>query len=616
MGPWWVDERIAATVTRQFVEKHLVPAEIARLDTPVAFGAEDLTERTYWDAIQANAKRMFLILVDVGVPDQIFPIIDDSWDDAELPLTLEHVDRLQLTATRDDRVDRKFYQRQFQYLVKTIGQGEHRDYADSDLIPLDVVDKGPPLTPKGHHVDKVKLPNAPGKTFARRKYNLGHGAGPSARQEFLELVNAIRHIQNDHMVSYWGSYTHHSCGYILLTPIGDSSLKSFLSNTPSSFKSMPKKGRRELVMNWILCLVDTLSFLHSTYRAHCYIKPSAILLTNQNHIFFVDPTRLGLDSSSAQADKLSFDREWYDYAAPEQWFRPTGPGSPPTRKAVLASLSVSADSHRPTAGDAPEMATSQVTAAAQQADVFSLGCIILELLSYLLKRSGSKFATFRSAKHKQAGRGGAVLDTSFHKNLSQVEAWMSGLAKDAAKKASDVDGAHVFRGFTPILHVVAEMLAASPFERPPASEVQQRIHRVIHENCGIEDLRCEHQYASELETDMSRMSIQDSVQYSQYAQYAQPIPIQAQYQYFSTQTGFESPESPPPLLHRRTNSSSGFSQRSQTSSNTTGSSERDGYTPARGMPSPQPIRAPNGWTRTPGYISPPNSHPSLFAGAP
>jgi hypothetical protein len=133
---------------------------------------------------------------------------------------------------------------------------------------------------------------------------------------------------------------------------------------------------------------------------------------------------------------------------------------------------------------------------------------------------------------------------------------------------------------------------------------------------GIDELRCEHQYASELETDMSRMSIQDSVQYSQYSQYAQPIPIEAQYQYFGTQTGFESPESPPPLLHRRTNSSSGFSQRSQTSSNTTGSSERDGYTPARGMPSPQPIRAPNGWTRTPGYISPPNSHPSLFAGAP
>lgn len=607
MGQWWTPQRIDATVTRQFVEKHLVPTEIARLDLPVAFGDEDLTERTYWESIQANAKRMFLVLVDIGVPDQIFPIVDDGWDDAELPLALGNVDRLQLTAVRDDRIDRKFYQRQFQYLVKTIDQGEHRNYGDADLIPLDVVDKGPPLTSKGHHVDKVKLPNAPGMTFSRRKYNLGHGSGATTRQEFLDMVNAIKHIQNDHMVSYWGSYTYHSSGYILLTPIGDNSLKSFLSNTPSSFKSMPKKNRRELVVNWILCLVDTLCFLHSRNRAHCYIKPSAILLTNQNHIFFVDPTRLSVDSSSSQADKLAFDREWYDYAAPEQWFRPTGPGSPPTRQAVLASLSM------PTDKTGPEMAAAQITTAAQQADVFSLGCIILELLSYLLKRSGNKFAAYRSAKHKQAGRGGAVLDSSFHKNLGQVESWMSGLAKDAAKKASDQDGANVFRGFTPILHVVAEMLAASPFERPPAIEVQQRLHRVLHENCGIDELGCDHEFAVDLQYNMGRMSLQDSIQYSQ------PIPIQTQYQYFQNQPGglgFESPESPPPLLHRRTNSSSGYSQRSQTSSNTTGSSERDSYTPARGMPSPQPIRAPNGWSRTQAYISPPNSHPSLFAAGP
>jgi serine/threonine protein kinase len=609
MGPWWVTQRIDATVTRQFVERHLVPAEIARLDQPVAFSAEDLTERTYWESIQASAKRMFLILVDIGAPDQIFPIVDDGWDDAELPLTLENVDRLQLTPVKDDRVDRKFYQRQFQYLVKTIDKGTHRDFVDGDLVPLDVVDKGPPLNPKGHHADKVKLPNAPGKIFTRRKYHLSQGSGGISAQEFLDMVNAVRYIQNDHMVSYWGSYTHHSCGYILFTPIADSSLKGFLSNTPSSFKSMPKKNRRELVMNWILCLVDTLCFLHSRNRAHCYIKPSALFLTNQYHIFFLDPTRLSVDSSS-QADKSSFDREWYDYAAPEQWFRPAGPGSPPTRKAVLASLSASAERNSQLPASGLDMATTQVMASAQQSDVFSLGCIILELLSYLLKRSGSKFAAFRSAKHKQAGRGGAVLDTSFHKNLGQVEAWMSALAKDAAKKVSDVDGAHVFRGFTPILHVVAEMLAASPFERPPATEVQQRIYRVLRENCGIEKLHCENQYSVDLQYDLGRLSLHDSLRYSQ------PIPIQTPHQYFGTQTGFESPESPPPLLHRRTNSSSGFSQRSQTSSNTTASSERDSYTPARGMPAPQPIRAPHGWSRSPAYISPPNSHPSLFADGP
>ena len=72
MTSWWLPSRIDATVTRQFVVQQLLPEEIQRLDQPVAFGGEDLTERTYWDSIHENAKRLFLILLDLGVPDQIF----------------------------------------------------------------------------------------------------------------------------------------------------------------------------------------------------------------------------------------------------------------------------------------------------------------------------------------------------------------------------------------------------------------------------------------------------------------------------------------------------------------------------------------------------------------
>lgn len=603
MGPWWVSNRIDATVTRQFVTKHLTLEEIQRLDRPVAFTSEDLTERTYWESINQSAKRIFLVLVDLGVPDQIFGIIDDGWDDSELPLSLEDVQALELTAQQDDRIDRKFHQRQYHYLVKTIEHGEHQVYDDTDQVPLDIVDKTPSLSSKSNHVDKVRLPNVPNRIFTRRKYVLGTGAGAMPPQEFLEMVNIIKSVQNDHMVSYWASYTYHGHGYILLTPISDFNLKSFLATTPSSFKALPKKGRRELVMNWILCLIDTMCFLHSKGRSHCYIKPSAILFTSNLGIFFVDPTRLSPDAASARADKSSFDREWYDYAAPEQWFRPTGPGSPPTRKAVLASLSVSPDTNG-LAGPVPNPA--------QQADIFSLGCVILELLSWLLKRSTSKFASFRSAKLKKGGRGGAVLDTSFHKNLGQVEEWMSGLAKDAARKVSDtnggtVDGGNVFKGFTPMLHVVAEMLSANPFERPPAFEVQRRTYQILRENCGITEPHCVNRYTLDLPSSFAQMSLQDSY-----------VQQQAMYQTQSYDFGAE-PDSPPPLLHRRTTSSSGYSQASRNSgSTTTGSSERESelsYAAARGV-APQPIRSPNGWARSPPYINPPNNQASLYAGAP
>ncbi|KAG4220014.1 hypothetical protein PC116_g31507 [Phytophthora cactorum] len=108
-----------------------------------------------------------------------------------------------------------------------------------------------------------------------------------------------------------------------------------------------------------------------------------------------------------------------------------------------------------------------------------------------MKRQTRSFASHRSAKHKQAGRGGAVLDASFHKNLGQVESWMAGLAKDASKK-DDL----VFRGVAPMLQVVARMLSIAPHERPTAQEVEQCTYKILTENCQIAEPHCVHQYAS------------------------------------------------------------------------------------------------------------------------
>ncbi|KAJ8129898.1 hypothetical protein O1611_g3732 [Lasiodiplodia mahajangana] len=83
---WWDTSLIETTVTRQFVCSHLIPEEVERLDQPLGFG-DGLTDGTYWEWIE-KAKRIFLILADLGIPDQIFGIIDDSWDDNDLPIAL------------------------------------------------------------------------------------------------------------------------------------------------------------------------------------------------------------------------------------------------------------------------------------------------------------------------------------------------------------------------------------------------------------------------------------------------------------------------------------------------------------------------------------------------
>ncbi|KAF4452043.1 serine/threonine protein kinase [Fusarium austroafricanum] len=587
MGQWWVDSRIEATVTRSYVASQLLPDEIERLDRPVAFGGEDLTERTYWESIRNDAPRLFLILVDLGVPDQIFGVVDDGWDDAELPIALEDVDRLLLTATRDERVEKKFYQRQFHYLLKPLQRGSHVSYKDSEVVPLDVVEKPSLPTHKSHGNDKVKLPNVAGEVFYRRRYVLGNGPGAILLQDFLDAVHGVKGLQNEHMVSYWASYTQYGFGYVLFTPAGDLTLKSFLATTPSQFKHLAKARRRELVMNWILCLVDTLCDFHGKNQSHGYIKPTTIFFTSQNHVFFSDSTRLTPDNVILHTDKSSFDRERYDYAAPELWSRPAGATSPsnkfpPGDEGHFGMVQTYDPSGSPTTmfiAPNPQLS-------GQQADIFSLGCIILELLSFLVKRTTSKFATFRSAKHKTAGRGGAVLDTSFHKNLGQVEAWMSGLAKDASRKSSSSkDGANILKGVTPMLHVVTDMLAMNPYDRPPAIEVQQRIYQILTEVCGITEPHCVHQYSQDLEASFGGLQIQCVGN----GMTGISPPVAGSSTSYGTPRTYE---------HSRNSSSGGYSQVSRT----TGSSEADmDAIHSVGSVGLQQIRTQGSWPRNVAY---------------
>ncbi|KAI6756553.1 hypothetical protein HG530_011151 [Fusarium avenaceum] len=584
MGQWWIDSRIEATVTRSYVAKQLLPDEVERLDRPVAFGGEDLTERTYWESIRNDAPRLFLILADLGVPDQIFGVVDDGWDDAELPIALEDVDRLLLTATRDEKVEKKFYQRQFHFLLKPLQRGSHVAYKDNEVVPLDVAEKPSLPTHKSHGNDKVRLPNVQGEIFSRRRYVLGNGPGAIPVQEFLDAVQGIKGLQNEHMISYWASYTQHGYGYVLFTPSSDFTLKSFLATTPSQFRNLAKARRRELVMNWILCLVDTLCDFHGKNQSHGYIKPSTIFFTSQNHVFFSDSTRLTPDNVILHTDKSSFDRERYDYAAPELWSRPAGATSPTSRFPSDDGHFGMMQTYDPSGSPQTMFIAANPQLSGQQADIFSVGCIILELLSYLVKRTSSKFATFRSAKHKTGGRGGAVLDTSFHKNLGQVEAWMSGLAKDASRKASSTkDGANMLKGVTPILHVVTDMLATNPYGRPAAIEVQQRIYQILTEVCDITEPHCVHQYAQDLEASFGAMQI-----HSVGDGFVGSLPTGSHTTYGTPRT----------YQHSRNGSSGGYSQVSRT----TGSSEADADAIHRvGSVGLHPVRSQSSWPRNVAY---------------
>ncbi|KAJ5035490.1 uncharacterized protein L3040_007957 [Drepanopeziza brunnea f. sp. 'multigermtubi'] len=501
---WWDEERIDATVNRQFVLSKLRPDEQARLDEPLAFG-DGLTDDTYMEWIEEKSKRIFLILVDLGVPDQIFGVIDDSWDDDDLPVPLEQVERLQLTYDRDEKLEKRFFHRQFIYLLRNVQKGVHEYYDDEEVVPLELAEKRPLGAVAGltqSNIDKVHLPGRPDNVFVRRRIPLGATPGRMPQEEFLSGLDTMKILEHDHLTSLWASYIHQESGYVLLAPVNESSLKSFLNMTPQSVKILAKQDRRVLILNWLHCLADAVSFLHSKGHAHKAIKPSNILLDVDNHIFLSDSISFG-------TEKEGSDKEMYDYKAPEQIIWP--PTAPRTSRLSSGRRSVSlqgnafgfstaqqnfsasddsssmytfssAPAQTPSASNSDSSSKSYLreTHDPQKADIYSLGAIFLEIMTFLMKRSSRNFASYRSCKNKTAGRGGGFPDSSFHKNFKQVESWMSILAKEAKKKED-----RVFRGMSHILALIEKMMNPNPEERPSACDVEERVHHILVEFCGL-----------------------------------------------------------------------------------------------------------------------------------
>ncbi|MCJ1363777.1 hypothetical protein MMC16_002886 [Acarospora aff. strigata] len=519
MTTWWTEAQIDARVNRDFVSSKLHPEEQALLDKPLAFG-DGLTDNTYIEWIVEKSRKLFLILLDIGVPEQVFGVIDDSFDDDDLPLSSDTVSQLKLSLEPDEALNERFYRTQYHYLVRHLNSGEHGRYGVDEVVPVEPVKKRSEVLPN-HSSERVHLAGNPTKVYARRKISIGYTAGGLPEEDFLAEIDGMKAISHDHIMSLWASYTHCESGYILLAPAPDVSLKSFITDVPQQFKTLPKQRRREILLNWPHCLADALAFLHWNGYAHQDIRPSNVFVDPSNNIFLGDISSAKLRPQ--QTRKKSNESDAYEYAAPEQWVktsvvqqssvpRSTGPGggrtgrkksvtsAVPSRRSSYVSDAASLasfDTGCPSTTTTTSSSSSSSGSAAivqkyrslptdpQRSDIFSLACIFLDILTHLLKRKHTNFASHRSSKNRSAGRGGAPADASFHVNLTQVCSWLDILDGDAFSKDDQL-----FRGVPPMLACISKMLTRDPKQRPTAAEVEARLDDALFRFAHVEKPHC------------------------------------------------------------------------------------------------------------------------------
>lgn len=353
---WWTEERVQAKVTRAFVLSKLRGEEREFLDQVVGFGeaslpttsdeddssvtksdnaADDdltnLTSSTYMDWILTRARRLFLILTEVGVPDQIFGCIDDLWDDGDLPLALSTVPRLELTVDGDAALDKRFYEVQFIYCLRELRVGGHLDYDSREYIPLEHVDTVPPAVAIQEHGGRVHFPGRPDDVFMRRKVALrdDKGAAPPATaatssnaatrllepEQFREDVKTLRALPHPHIAPIWASYTASASGFLLSPFVAEHTLASYLDHrTPPSYLRVPASQRPKLLVGWMRALADALAFLHARGVVHGALAPNAIWINRDNAIALAD---IGRSVETLRRASKVTKAEVYEFAAPE-----------------------------------------------------------------------------------------------------------------------------------------------------------------------------------------------------------------------------------------------------------------------------------------------------------
>ena len=333
----WTDEKIQATVTPTWCYQILGEAA----NQPVAEAID--SDSTYGDYIVSKAKRLFLTVIDVGLPQQILRLVDEFYDDDYLPFAEDEVASLRLSSGLSN-LDSLFYRVQFKYLVRVLREGEHIRYSSLEYIPVQPVEHKAGAN-TNEDSNKVLIPSPVNRVFIRRQISI---RDIQAELSLLAEIAAAKPLSHEHLLSIHGSYTQKQQMHILLSPSTKYNLKSFLNDPPKVFEALPKPERRKHFLLWPHCLCNALAWLHAHGAHHGAVRPSRIFIDD----FF-------------QISLGSFDGDWllgvpaarddieaYQYAGPEFWKRGLTVQSHGTSRTAFSSGGRSAGRlHLPSRGD-------------------------------------------------------------------------------------------------------------------------------------------------------------------------------------------------------------------------------------------------------------------------
>jgi GTPase KRas protein len=212
----------------------------------------------------------------------------------------------------------------------------HSQYETADQVPFLLVEN----LGKGSSgiVDKVAFDRGTNHPAIYARKTFKNAGRPHVYRMIQDEIGLIKRLQHSHVVSIIATYSIGTKFAIIMTPVAEMDLKKFLTTS----------GCKGEMLRWFGCLAAGLAYLHSESIRHRDIKPANILIKGQ-HILYTDfGIAKDVSQDSTTSSTGSVEAKTYMYCAPE----------------------VAAEKPR-----------------GRSSDVFSLGCVFLEMTTVLLQSS-------------------------------------------------------------------------------------------------------------------------------------------------------------------------------------------------------------------------------------
>ena len=314
------------------------------------------------------------------------------------------------------------------------GRGQHAEFSRKEALPLE---EGQPLG-RGAFADVHEV-KCKGITLARKQI---YCTRRMKIEDVKRELDILKRVDHRHVVTLVGSYTQNRIFGLLLHPAAVCDLGVFLDELDDEGRKFRHGGQdigeefvqllerlriptHDLTQAYARlrraygCLTSAVQYLYDNNIRHKDIKPRNILLDYAGGLFITDfgISRDNLDASSSVTNGI--ERGTYKYCAPEvARYEPRG----------------------------------------RAADVFSLGCVFLEMHTVQAGLPLVKFDDFRRVNE----------DHSFQNSPSKLREWMGIL------RVSRND----YHGVFHLLDIVEKMVLESPAARPIISLVQKSLEMV------------------------------------------------------------------------------------------------------------------------------------------